>query len=98
MPGGYQNRNRRVGESGDSRRATCEYDDTCTRSCGSLYLHTRMSFPRRASRQKHNYVRVQNFARKLPYALLAWHQRQLHAALDPRCEMPGEGTIEGWLE
>ncbi len=24
-------------------RATCEYDDTRTRSCGSLYLHTRRS-------------------------------------------------------
>ena len=43
---------------------------------------------------KHNYVRVQNFVRKLPYVLLALHLRQLHVALDPRCE----GTFEGWLE
>ena len=26
-----------------TRRATCKYDDTRTRSCGSLYLHTRRS-------------------------------------------------------
>jgi hypothetical protein len=32
------------GVEGEARtQATCEYDDTRTRSCGSSYLHTRRS-------------------------------------------------------